>query len=368
MRLNTPRSRPLGGLMPEASRRAAARLRAWLLSDHVQIAEGPQAGGVVGALDAQGRAQYVYAEITGYYLHWLAGLDIDDPRRRARAEAALAWAQRQFAGDAAPATRLYLDAAPDDWRNRARFFFDDAMLVGGLAAATRHGLIAPPTALLQRLYDELARFVEHDQVRAVRRLADDVVLPDRWSTREDRFLVKATTRVLSAAEWLPLPTALAKACERLQRERVMEADDAPVEMLHPTLYYLEGVVAVESVFAQLAHDLLMRIIALTRADGSLPESPESPDVPRTDIIAQALRLGIYVRARGVPGPHEDATLDRLAAQLIARIDDDGAIAFRPDVETPQRNVWCAMFAEQALRWHAAWRADARFLPDPRDLV
>ena len=61
---------------------AAARLRGWLLEGPAQLRTGEHAGGVAGSFDAQGRAGYVYGEITGYYLHWLADLG------RARAKVA----------------------------------------------------------------------------------------------------------------------------------------------------------------------------------------------------------------------------------------------------------------------------------------
>lgn len=51
-------------------------------------------------------------------------------------------------------------------------------------------------------------------------------------------------------------------------------------------------------------------------------------------------------------PDSAAALTGLASALIARVRDDG-IAFDPAREPDESNVWCAMFAEQALRAHAA---------------
>ena len=52
---------------------------------------------------------------------------------------------------------------------------------------------------------------------------------------------------------------------------------------------------------------------------------------------------------------------------IARLDAQGRLALRNDVSAPQPNAWCAMFAEQALRWHARWRRGER-LPEAEWLV
>src|SRR3954468_10733221 len=88
---------------------ASTALRGWLLSAQVQLREGAHAGGVVGALDSDGRARYVYPEITGYYLHWLAdvreagGLD----EVRVAAARGADWTRRQFDGGRVPLTRAY---------------------------------------------------------------------------------------------------------------------------------------------------------------------------------------------------------------------------------------------------------------------
>ena len=59
---------------------SAARMRDWLLGGPAQIRFGAEAGGVAGTLNAAGQPDYVYGEITGYYLHWLAGSHLsDDP-------------------------------------------------------------------------------------------------------------------------------------------------------------------------------------------------------------------------------------------------------------------------------------------------
>jgi len=131
-----------------AAAAAAARLRGWLLSEQVQQQQGPHAGGVAGALDADGQARYVYPEITGYFLHWLAEARVPAGLDAARVAAARAtdWTLRQFADGAIPLTRSYLVDAAHDWRNDASFFFDLAMLLRGLCAASDARLIAPPLA------------------------------------------------------------------------------------------------------------------------------------------------------------------------------------------------------------------------------
>lgn len=335
--------------------RAADRLRQWLLYGPAQIRSGPETGGVAGVMGEDGRPAYVYGEITGYFLHWLATPHMFGQQRLSEhALLALGWVERHYGAGELPPTRIYLDAAVDDWRNDAQFFFDLAMLVGGLSAAAKRGLIPPPTALLRRLAEELARFVVDGRIVAMRGAQRPADLPQRWSTLGGPFEVKAASRVLMAAPFVELPSALAAACAALMADGAARCIEAPVEMLHPTLYYLEGSLLADPAHRPGVAALLSRLLQYEVGAGELPEAPDSP-VRRSDVIAQALRVGLFLAQERVDGAPDVAALDRLAAALIARVRPDGAIAFRPDAESAQLNTWCAMFGVQALAWFARWR-------------
>src|SRR5947207_32744 len=125
-------------LRPEAPRghrsSPVTRLACWLLDSGVQLAEGAQCGGVAGALDDTGRARYVYPEITGYYLEWLASrVHRGDPAAplAAHANAAQQWLSRWIVVQPAPLTRVHLDSVAADWRNHGMFAFDYAMVLRG---------------------------------------------------------------------------------------------------------------------------------------------------------------------------------------------------------------------------------------------
>ena len=107
--------------------------------------------------------------------------------------------------------------------------------------------------------------------------------------------------------------------------------------------------------AEVAAGCLARVLAFDPGDGQLPEARDSA-VPRSDVIAQALRLAVWLRAHRIAGAPSDPAIDSLANALMARVRSDGSIAFRPDSEEPQINSWCAMFAQQALDWLSRWRA------------
>lgn len=333
----------------------AARLRSWLLGGSVQCTQGAHAGGVFGAFDADGKARYVYPEITGYYLHWLADVahaDAADARLADAATAASDWASRVLADGAVPATRAYVDGSDaDDWRNRAVFFFDLAMLLRGLCAAREAGLVSSSQPAIARLVDELARFVDDGAIRAAR-TEPGVALPPRWSTLGGPFEVKASSRVELAARHVPLPAALAAACRDLARGYRGDIATLKLDMLHPTLYFAEGMLVAEPDCTAAIATLARRCLALADADGNLPEAEDSA-VPRSDILAQTLRVLL------LSGDAGGGEVERVAGALCARVDAEGRLPFRVDVAAPQPNVWCAMFAEQALRWYArAQRGDS----------
>jgi len=100
------------------------------------------------------------------------------------------------------------------------------------------------------------------------------------------------------------------------------------------------------------------LLRLQRDDGSLPESEQGSELPRSDIIAQALRIGLELRAQSVERAPDDRALALLAGALLSRVGADGSVSFRNDVANREPNVWCSMFAEQALRWYAQWREGA----------
>lgn len=328
---------------------AASCLRDWLLDGAAQVSGGPEAGGVAGAVDSAGRAEYVYGEITGYYLHWLASPHLQpQPGLAAKAGAALAWCERRFGASAAAPTRIPLQALPYDWRNSAKFCFDLAMLVGGLVAATERELIATPHDLLRGLLAELGAFAGPEGLLPTITLDPGIELPHRWSTTPGPFLVKAASRILSAQKITEVPAPLAAACRR-QVERFppqnVQAGEHPV---HPQLYFLEGTLALHPERAHASGVLLKDILALGDENGSLPESLATPGIRRADIVAQALRLALVLPTLEAP---DAAAQKRLAGNLVERVCANGAMAFQPNQADGGGNVWCAMFAEQALSWY-----------------
>ncbi len=329
-------------MSPEPLAETARRIEEWLLDSEIQIARGAHRGGVAGWLDGGGRAEFVYLEITGYYLTaaaWLAAGAASDAGRARRAlhrgRGALDWLRSVTANGALPPTRLYLDGAPGDWRNSCIFTFDLAMAARGAAC---FGAVSGTDT----------RLVVRDLVGRVREICGaSVPLPShervgkqpppvRWSTRPGVYHLKA------AAALLRLPAdvvgeKLVGACRGSVAHwtAALETTQAGYG-LHPLLYGLEGLMLVPSTETlDVAEAVYNRVFAAVAGEG------------RSDVLAQALRVGALLRASGrLRGDGSTRGLDELAAALVRHVRPDGGVAFAAGQD--RANAWCAMFALQAL--------------------
>ena len=330
---------------------APRAIASWLLEGGVQLLTDPHRGGVAGWVDSGGRAVYVYPEITGYYMQWLAwnvsigGITARLVHRATLAQRWLAhWIQRT---DPPPATRVYLDAHGHDWRNDAEFFFDLAMVVRGVAGATRAGLIEPDEALVGNAAAQLSRLIASDGMfNAYRAGSASTRLPDRWSPRRGGFL---------ASKILPhVGARLQEAAAATVAASLDAAIGQPHDETHPALYAIEGALGLPdrraiAPFLPALSNQIDILLAHASVDGWLPESRTGTGAERLDVVAQALRVAVLLRARCVDWSPDARALDKMRQLLVRYISPVGALPFAPQAATPQYSVWCAMFAEQALQ-------------------
>ncbi|MFF6777033.1 hypothetical protein ACFY8W_26265 [Streptomyces sp. NPDC012637] len=336
---------------------AARRIERWLLSGGARIEEGAQRGGVAGRLDRDGRPEFVYLEITGYYLTamaWLASGAASSLDRAAEARAhggqALDWMTRTLSERGVPPTRLYVSAVPSDWRNAGVFTFDLAMAARGAAT---FGQVTGDDAWKEPAAGLCASIDGMTSGSAVLRSHDAVArapLPDRWSTRPGPHHLKAAAALLGIPDGV-LGTPLAGVCRRTcaHWEAVLR-ESWPCRELHPLLYGIEGLLLgaspADDEALEVVEALYTRLMALQAADGTLTETTGG-GIVRSDVLAQALRIGRVLRGRGhLPGDHWAGRLEGLARALLGFVRADGGVRFSHDQESV--NTWCAMFAHQAL--------------------
>ncbi len=340
----------------------------------MQVRSGAQAGGVAGRLREDGRPEFVYLEITGYFLTTVAWLARCGATSRAhdaleRGQRAFRWLEAATANGNVPATRIYLDEDERDWRNDAIFTFDLAIAARGVAS------LAAVAALARggEVTNALAGHVESISPEAgplrshALRPGREASLPDRWSTRPGPHHAKAAAALLQLSD---RERALTDKCEpTIDYWAEALQDGWPCRELHPLLYGLEGLlIARGALLLDVVADVFARLLDLQASDGSLPEvAGESEPRVRADVLAQALRIGNVLRANGRLTEDEwRGRLDGLAEALLRHVRSDGAVVFSRDQALP--NAWCAMFAHQALVLHARQRSTGSLPPEAAELL
>jgi hypothetical protein len=371
----TPLQTPVATRGAAAAPRWDGSLGTWL-RNVAQCQHGPHAGAIAGCISVSGTASYVYPEIAGYYLTWLAWRatrDGHDPDDAARARGVQRWLARWLALPNLP-TRVHFDGTSDDWRNRALFCFDLAMVLRGLAAAGRAGLLAPDGAVVDGVCRALTRLVGHDGAfDACVSNGPGGPIPDRWSTRRGPFLAKAAAGVIRAADVLDIPCDLRTAAEQTFAASLHLLAREPHRETHPLLYAFEGALdlpqhprfqaALPAIAAQF--DILL---AHASHDAHLPETLASASgngPARVDVMAQTLRVGYLLAAHRPQQPPDRVGLARLRQSLARHVRPGSGVAFARSAAPAQANVWATMFADQALAFASPGRdSDAWWRSDP----
>ncbi len=340
------------------NRERIRRIQKWLLGDQVQQTAGPHEGSVPGWLTEDGKPEFLYPEITGYYLTWLAFLSAGDGVSSGierRASAAISWLTRQFTGHSVPDTRIYPAGNKiSDWRNSGIFAFDLAMTARGLVEARDICGDIGGNTLLNRLSDLLLLFCPPGRAMEsfiVRAGHGGEILPQSWSALPGPHQAKTAAAVLLAARGTALPLRLREAASRRYKEcRDYEHPVPPGSELHPMFYWIEGLIlaAVHGLDPDAWDTAASVFRKLVKSEGPAL-NPYQPRLMRSDVLAQALRIGCVLKGEGkLRGLEWDSFLLRMAASLSDFVDEDGTVRFSTDPSSRQLNVWSAIFAHQAL--------------------
>jgi hypothetical protein len=345
-----------------------SKIEDWLLNSPVQLGRGPEKGGIAGWLNAHHLPEYVYMEITGYYLSSMAFIATNTNSTHnqslalERAEKSLNWLYSYSSKGELPPTRKYLyPQAEEDWRNKATFAFDLGMVIRGLSAVQPFLASSKHSEVLAFFLERLGEFIEQDySLNAYLFATPGTRLPHKWSTTHGPYHLKVVAGVLG------LPGELVSKDLHLSVEQVYtnwqkysELEEL-CEDLHPTLYYLEGLVAFAlqdyeaGLWAKIAK-LFETLMSYQGLDHTLPANPATArNQVRADVLAQALRIGCILKSQGyLEGLDWEHQLSGLYENLLGFMGAEGAISFHPLTEQyPQHwNAWCTMFTHQALSFY-----------------
>jgi hypothetical protein len=332
----------------------------WLLRSGIQITDGAQRGGIGGWLDRDGRPEFVDLEIAGYYLTATAWLSSGAACSSSHVETiesgasrAADWVASLLTRQVDPPTRLYLSQQPTDWRNGAVFSFDLAMAARGIAATMQPGdrsgrrqALAALCARIDRISSDADVMASHESV------CGSTTLPEHWSTRPGPHHLKAAAAILRLPGRIASGTLIGLAQETCEYwTHALWTDAWPCQEVQSLLYGLEGMLILsgkrDGQGLQIVERLFVRLMEDVQAsDGTLPESIHG-GIVRSDVLAEALRVGLLLRGRGyLTGSAWEDRLDRLADALLRFVRPDGAVLFSHDQAIADTRS--TLFALQAL--------------------
>ena len=340
----------------------AEAIENWLLTSEVQLASGPHQGGVAGWLTDTQTPAFVYPEITGYYLTWLAfghsRQSNGHHNRAAKAHRALQWLCRQIENQQRLPTRVYLSSEDEDWRNKACFAFDWAMVIRG-AAAARELLGSPEIDMLISSGLEFLKRCctpDHDlKPFDLNNQADSIALPERWSSRPGPYLLKVAA-VLQLACRESLEGAPSVSCRQLvSRWSNLRPLSLSARELHSLFYSVEGMLLLGVCQPggdhwKLAAERFEQLLEGEVRNTHWSSTHEDCFKAQSDLLGQALRIGSILMSHGfLRGEVWKEHLSMMAEELRGYVSSAGAVAFdrREGRNRPHWNAWSAMFACQA---------------------
>jgi len=330
-------------------------IQSWLLGPEVQFAEGPHRGGVAGWFDEGGAPVFLYPEIAGYYLSWLAyfaSISGEVEQAARRAELTLSWIDRLLSDGTGLQTRIYLRGVPpDDWRNCGAFLFDLAMLARGVAQVWNLADGNRRQRIHSRLTEQLLLFCrDSEPLQAFRPYPDAPSPPPHWSCVEGPYQAKAAAAILSANEAARMPSRLQEAARSSYMKWREHPRSNSTEDLHPMYYHLEGLAIA---WADGWDPEALSLLENAAMGNLMTRTPETMTSGRSDVIAQALRIGSILWDRCNQCDPTSNPVHQLAYLLQQYLDGGGAILFCRNPSLRHRNVWSSIFAHQALLYYEA---------------
>jgi hypothetical protein len=340
---------------------ASERLAAWLMSTPV-LRPAEKGAGVVNWIADDGNWDALYPEICGYYLQFtvqaapIAGTGDDKPFRSA-AKAVAIWLDSVGGLMAEPLTLYHRDLGQSDWRNSCLFAFDLAIILRGLGAVEARWPGLMPSGVFDRYAKSLLRIVANGRLHShlVRPGASSAGIPVKWSTTQGVLHVKAA----AALAGLGRPDMKSIVQATIDDEAALFTREGAGRMreLHPFLYFIEGWLTLwgqtqdQRALAHAGRAFSMVLQQIDPISGEAPPIANMKDVvPRSDVLAQALRAGVVLEAAGQLagdlGALWQSRRRALQVALLKRISPEGGMIF--DTVGQHRNTWASMFAFQAL--------------------
>ena len=310
-------------------------------------------GGMMGWVDATTKKhEYLYGEITGYYLSLLAyiyshGNDIDKGLLTAEMRKQITWLLNELNADNGLITRKYYETT-DDWKNNAVFLFDVTMILRGINSVSNVCAIdVAPEALVQ-YKNLLERFKKEESLEPFL-LVKSGVMPVKWATRVDIHYLKIIAALTEIGGYEKVVAHyIDYFSNNISRQHLM---DTPT---HPLMYYFEGWLALKNKkltsvkFDQLNFNQFMEFLDENH-NKTLTNRWSGDGEIRSDIVAQVIRIAAILFHCSMMS---EADYIKYVNPLLSQLEKFYLLGyicfFRNTSEINHFNAWSAMFSYQAL--------------------
>ena len=317
--------------------------------------------GMVGTISREGNLpEYIYGEITGYYLSFCSYVCKRRPTEIQRLSPIMASHVNWLVNSAKSGfiTRCPMHAA-EDWRNSAIFPFDVSMIIRGVTDASYFVDIGDALALYTDLF---CRFFDYSKEALLPYVnITHEKLPVKWSTRNDVHFAKIVANALPAfyrsgkGKEVCILIRMLKQFDNRNLDLLFRTDS------HPLFYYLEGMALASSNplttiffptgYTERIHNIFKRLTK-TQKKSVLLDNPTNGSYARSDVLAQFARIGMLLRAKELVDDEGMATIGEVLDYILDYCFCDGKVLFftKERLENSY-NSWCAMFLYQALDYY-----------------
>lgn len=314
--------------------------------------------GMVGWVESRTKLpEYIYGEITGYFLSFCAEVCANQSEMKESLLPIMIkhveWLDSAIKDGFK--TRYMLNEKTD-WRNSAIFSFDIAMIIRGLIDVSSYLDVNATLELYKKLFES---FVEENTNTIKPYISvDRMILPDKWSTRFDAHFMKIVANVLpvfSSQSDIVIYNLLNKKADELycyDMKYLLTTDS------HPLMYYLEGILLLcemgdlddvkKKRYQQKAREVYLNVIHLI-SDDLLLDNPTAGTYVRSDVLAQFVRIGVLLINDDLL-PVETMNYIKCILDYICdkHIVEGRVCFFDKEQDENFYNTWCAMFLYQAL--------------------
>lgn len=314
--------------------------------------------GMVGWVRSRnGLPDFIYGEITGYFLSFCSYQGCRTPERTADIKR-IAASHVKWLGQVLEqeyATRVMLNNQ-SDWRNSAIFSFDTAMIIRGLSDVKN---IVDTKDCIEGYRTRFNQFIDIPNGTLVPYIqVNKSLLPEKWSTRRDVHYMKTIANTISYYPGVLDPQG--NSFWEMLIHKLLSIDDKQLLNSdgHPLMYYLEGCVLLSNnptlgsntrkQLLQKAVHVFKRIAEIIRYEGLNQVLFRNTEY-RSDVLCQFARLGFSLMLIDQLDTSWFEFLKEILEYVINNFVIDGKVLFF-DKNTSENyiNAWSAMFLYQAL--------------------